>query len=447
VPDDRVAAWPAPRPAAGEPLRCRVREITPSDPVSAFVLGWARTGRGFLWWRPAEGFGLVGAGVAAAWAGPPAMPLGALASWWARTLAGCRRDGSEAEPATGPLLFTGLAFDAADERTASDPFWRPFPPLAAILPARLTTLRHGRAWLTETSAGWADARAAAPAEQALQSPAVSSVTDLPSRETWSRRVGRLTEAFARGDAEKVVLARSKRVTAAQPFAVEQVLHRLARDHAESTVFAVGWGDRCFLGATPELLASTRGTAVRSASLAGSRPRGRTPDEDAALAADLLASEKDRREHDLVVRAVAAALGPLCRTVDVAAEPAILRLPNVQHLLTEVSGEAKASGALLPLVERLHPTPAVGGVPRSVAMAAIRRLEMRTRGWYAGTLGWVDGSGDGDFVVALRSGILHGRSALLYAGCGIVAGSDPEREFAEAEVKFAPLLAALGATQS
>ncbi len=116
---------------------------------------------------------------------------------------------------------------------------------------------------------------------------------------------------------------------------------------------------------------------------------------------------------------------------------------MQHLLTPVVAEAIAPGSLLALAERLHPTPAVGGVPRAAAVAAIRHLEARPRGWYAGSLGWVDAQGDGELVIALRSGILRGPTALLYAGCGVVAGSDPEREYAETEVKFAPLLAALG----
>jgi isochorismate synthase len=439
VPDDGVAARSVPRPAAGQALRSLVREVAPTDPVDEFASGWVRTGRGFLWWRPAEGFGLVGAGAAAAWTG---LPFSALDAWWSGLRAGIRREGAEQDAATGPVLLCGLAFDPGDPRLASDPFWRTFPPAAAILPARMTTLRGRRAWLTVNGPGGEGSEGPVPTAEGT--PAVASITDLPAREVWSRRVGRLTAAFARGGPEKVVLARSKRVTATAPFAPAAVLRRLAADHAESTIFAVGWGDRCFLGATPELLASTRGTTVRSASLAGSRPRGRTPEEDAALAAELLASEKDRREHDLVLSAVVAALSPLCRSVEVAPQPAILRLPNVQHLLTEVAGRAKAQGTLLHLVERLHPTPAVGGVPRPAAMAAIRRLEARPRGWYAGTLGWVDASGDGDFAVAIRSGILRGRSALLYAGCGIVAGSDPEREYAEAEVKFAPLLSALGA---
>ncbi|HVB11342.1 MAG TPA: isochorismate synthase [Bacillota bacterium] len=443
-----MAAWLDPRPARGV-LRSRVCEVAPGDPVTEFVSGWLRTGRGFLWWRPGEGFALAGTGRAAAWVPQAGMHLAAVDAWWTQLRASSRQVGGSGEPATGPLLFSGLAFDPTDDRLATDPDWRAFPPLAAVVPARMATLRGGRAWLTLNDLG--EDGPVEPSPTMLPSrpaPAIASVTDLPTAAAWSRRVGQLVgqlnEAFSRGEAEKVVLARSKRVLASAAFAPEHVLRRLAVDHAQSTVFAVGWGDRLFLGATPELLVSTRGTAVRSASLAGSRPRGQSPERDQALAADLLASDKDRREHAFVVAAITAGLRPLSRSVETADAPTILRLPNVQHLLTEVTAEAKAPGALLQLVERLHPTPAVGGVPRAAAVAAIRRLEVRPRGWYAGTVGWVDASGDGDFVVALRSGVLRGRRALLYAGCGIVAGSNPEHEFAEAEVKFAPLLAALGA---
>lgn len=440
MPDDDMTARSTAVQAAASPLRSTVAEVAPSDPVREFVDGWAAAGRAFLLWRPADGFALVGGGAALTYLPPAGRPFAAVDAWWAATRAGCQIDGPAGAPATGPLLFSGVAFDPADARSAADPYWRRFPPSAAVLPARMTTLRGGRAWLTLN--GGADAPPPPPAAP-VRAPAITGATDLPQAAGWSRRVRALTDAIARGEAEKVVLARCKRVVADGPFSAEAVLRRLAQDHCASTVFAVGWGDRCFLGATPELLVATRGTAVRSASLAGSRPRGRTPAEDGALAAELLASDKDRREHALVVNAVAAALRPLCRRVDVADAPAILALPNVQHLLTPVVAEAGAPGALLALAERLHPTPAVGGVPRPAAVAAIRRLEARPRGWYAGTLGWVDAAGDGEFVVALRSGILRGPTALLYAGCGVVAGSDPEREYAETEVKFAPLLAALG----
>lgn len=439
MPEDITLSRLAP---ASAPLRSRVLEVAPLDPVEEFAAGWARTGRGFLWWRPAEGFALVGTGTALSLTPQPGMPLLAIDRWWRRV----RPDQPSEVPATGPVLFCGLAFDPADERLPLDPDWGRFPPATAVLPARMATLRAGRAWLTLNHAPEQapPAPAPAPASAPHAAPAVTSLTDLPTPEAWSRRVGSLIEAIARGEAEKVVLARCKRVAAASVLQPAHVLRRLAADHAESTVFAVGWDDHCFLGATPELLVSVRGTAVRSASLAGSRRRGRTAEADDALAADLLASEKDRREHRFVVEAVAAALRPLSRSVDVAATPVVLRLPNVQHLLTQVTGEAKAPGALLSLAERLHPTPAVGGVPRAAALAMIRRLEVRPRGWYAGPLGWVDARGDGDFVVSLRSGVLGGRDALLYAGCGIVANSEAAQEFAEAEVKFAPLLNALGA---
>ncbi len=320
-----MTARSAPRRAAAAPWRSVVREVAPSDPVREFVAGWSATGRGFLWWRPAEGFAVVGTGATLTCLPHPGRPFAAVDTWWARARADCQRtdrqrdgdsagaDSAGADPATGPLLFCGVAFDPADERAASDPYWRLFPPAAAVLPAQMTTLRAGRAWRTvNTIDGPAPAEAAPPPAGAPVT--ITATADLPELAGWSRRVRRLTESFARGEAEKVVLARCKRVVADGPFSAEPVLRRLAAAHAESTVFAVGWDDRCFLGATPELLVSTRGTAVRSGPLAGSRPRGRTAAEDAALAAELLGSDKDRREHALVVDAVAAALHPLCRRV-------------------------------------------------------------------------------------------------------------------------------------
>jgi isochorismate synthase len=163
-----------------------------------------------------------------------------------------------------------------------------------------------------------------------------------------------------------------------------------------------------------------------------------------LGEQLLASAKDRHEHEVVVRTVVEALGPLCDQLDVGATPSLLKLGNVQHLYTPVTGHLCSACTLLNVVERLHPTPAVGGRPREAALALIREREGFDRGWYGGPVGWIDQRGEGEFAVAIRSALLHGTQATLFAGCGIVADSDPEREYAEAALKLKPMLSALGA---
>jgi menaquinone-specific isochorismate synthase len=177
-------------------------------------------------------------------------------------------------------------------------------------------------------------------------------------------------------------------------------------------------------------------------LAGSAPRGQSASEDAALTRGLLQSEKDLREHRVVLGSITRRLADLGLKLEHAANPRVLALANVQHLHTPVSAALPAGVHILDLVERLHPTPAVGGTPRDRAVAAIKRLEPFDRGLYAGPLGWVDHRGGGEFFVGIRSALIDGRTATAYAGAGIVAGSDPQKEFAETELKFKALIEAL-----
>ena len=179
--------------------------------------------------------------------------------------------------------------------------------------------------------------------------------------------------------------------------------------------------------------------VRALSLAGTSARGESIDEDDELGGALIASAKERSEHDLVVRATREALSSLCRDLSVPDSPRLLRMAGIQHLQTPIEGSAAPGVDLLDALLAMHPTPAVGGSPREPALEAIARLEGMDRGWYAGPIGWMDMNGEGAFAVALRSALLRDREALLYAGAGIVAGSDPDRELAEAELKLSRCL--------
>jgi len=185
-----------------------------------------------------------------------------------------------------------------------------------------------------------------------------------------------------------------------------------------------------------------GDRMHTEALAGSAPRGDSASEDAALARALLLSEKDRREHQLVLDAIAHQLADLGLKLEHAGQPRVLGLANVQHLHLPISATLPAGVHILDLVTRLHPTPAVGGSPRSAALAALARLETLARGLYAGPQGWVDHRGGGEFFVGIRSALVDGRTATVYAGAGIVAGSTPEKEFAETELKFKALIEAL-----
>jgi menaquinone-specific isochorismate synthase len=205
-------------------------------------------------------------------------------------------------------------------------------------------------------------------------------------------------------------------------------------------FAIQRGQAVFVGASPERLVLRHGRAVETDALAGTARRGA---DEAAIQRALMDSPKERREHRLVVEAIARVLGQRCSTIDVPDEPRIRTLRNVHHLWTPIRGALREPLHVLSLVEALHPTPAVCGTPRDTAFAWIAAHEPVGRGWYTGAVGWFDAAGDGEFAVAIRAGVLGAREAWLYAGAGIVEGSDPRSEFAETRAKQAPMLSALG----
>jgi isochorismate synthase len=252
-------------------------------------------------------------------------------------------------------------------------------------------------------------------------------------------------AIGDGALSKVVLARAAVVTTEMTIDPFETVHHLAVDNPHT--YCYGWqlGGSAFVGASPEMLVGKRGDTVLSHPHAGSAPRGDGDEEDRAVGAALMASAKDREEHAAVVDDIAARLSPVTTELTVPVSPSLVVTSTVQHLSTHVSGTLRPGVSLLDLVGRLHPTPAVGGVPRAEAIAFIDKLEAIDRGWYAGGVGWVDGAGDGEVAIALRCGLLDGLVARLYAGNGIVADSDPEGELVETRWKLRPLLDLLTAT--
>ena len=255
---------------------------------------------------------------------------------------------------------------------------------------------------------------------------------------WERAVATAVAAIGSGSLGKVVLAMELNATAAADIDARVLLSRLAGRYPDCYSFAC----EGLVGATPELLIRRTGTQLHSLVLAGTMPRGGTPQADRALGATLLASSKDRDEHQYAVADVRAALQPLCADLRVEEQPSLLRLANVQHLATRVDGTLAAgeaaSHSALGLAAALHPTAAICGTPAEAAMELIRELEGMDRGRYSGPVGWVDARGNGEWGIALRCGLLAGRNARLFAGCGIVAGSDPPTEVAEAQAKFWPM---------
>jgi isochorismate synthase len=260
------------------------------------------------------------------------------------------------------------------------------------------------------------------------------VTGADDRVAWGELVDAIVGEIAAGRLEKAVAARRLRVAAAAPLDDLAVVRRLAAAAPGCTTFAFRREASTFLGATPERLITRRGRRVVAEALAGTIAVGG--------AEALLGSDKDLREHFIVVRAIADALAPFCVRVEHPTVPEVHTLRDMLHLRTPVVGELARPTHILTLVEALHPTPAVGGVPREAALRLLAAAEV-PRGWYAAPIGWFDARGDGELCVALRCGVVAGSDAVAYAGAGIVAGSDAEREHAETALKLRALLGALG----
>lgn len=274
--------------------------------------------------------------------------------------------------------------------------------------------------------------------------------------TWSVRpvpapadyAGIVDEAVERmgepGPLQKVVLARSLELRADEPVDPGALVRRLAVRDPRGYAFAIDLDGATLVGASPELLVSRRGDRVSARPLAGSSPRSADPGEDHDRAAALFRSPKDRREHQVVVDAVAAALRPFCAELDVPAEPAIVGTTAMWHLGTQVSGRLRdPMPSALRLATALHPTPAVCGTPPAAAHALIDELEPFERGPYAGAVGWQDANGDGEWVVTIRCGVVDGDALRLFAGAGVVPGSRGVDELAETQAKFRTFLSAIG----
>lgn len=267
----------------------------------------------------------------------------------------------------------------------------------------------------------------------------------PDAAGYEKAVALALEAIAAGELEKVVLARTVRLARPPVLGPGEACRRLHENEPSCTAFALPVAGGVFLGASPELLVERRGAAVRSLPLAGTAALTGDPAADDAAVAALLASDKDRREQRLVVEAIGEVLAPWCTALSVPAQAVADRLHSVVHLASPVSGTLRSGDGgpgVLPLLAALHPTPAVGGTPRAAALGLIDRLEPAPRGPWAGPVGWVDGAGDGSWVIGIRSATVSDSGATLCAGAGIVAGSDPRAEWAETTVKLRAVLSVL-----
>ncbi|WP_304426161.1 isochorismate synthase MenF [uncultured Adlercreutzia sp.] len=347
-----------------------------------------------------------------------------------------------------PVFFSFNRFDATNPAPA-DELMASFPRLRFMLPEIVLIENDRGRFLQVNSLGpvypgrverFTRMIAEAPGRKAV---AIPYTLEPDSREAWNGEMAAALAAIGSGRVGKVVLSRRLRVQAAHPFSSKDLLVNLIDGDARGTVLLYRYADVFFCGCTPELLVRKRGENVESMCLAGTCPAGTTPAESDALATALMADEKNRAEHDYVVRLIRSVLERVCYDVDVPATPEIMRLAHVQHLFTPTRARALEGVTLVDLMEDLHPTPAVAGTPVGEAKMLLRVIEPYARGFYAGACGFVDGAGDGEFSVALRTGVFDGEMGYVYGGCGIVAESDAGAEYEEINLKLRTILSAFG----
>jgi menaquinone-specific isochorismate synthase len=378
----------------------------------------------FAWVRAGEG--LVGWGVHATTTVSGPHRFADARHWWQKQLEGFAVTNTVHGNGTGPVLFSSFSFSPDDVSVL-------------VIPKVIVGKKGDKSWIT-----WIGSepqpvlKSVAPV---LPKTSVKWEVDTNGAQLWKSRVQTAINRIAAQELDKVVLARDALGTSQTPIDPRSILRTLALEYPSTWNFSVSG----LVGATPELLLRLTKSMVTSRVLAGTISKTGDDERDLALAASLARSSKDLEEHEYAVRSVADAIEPFCTSINVPESPFVLHLANVMHLATDVTGalaETLAHVDAFTILEQLHPSAAVCGTPRPQAGALINEIEEMSRGRYAGPVGWIDAAGDGELGIALRCGQIKGDSIRIFAGCGIVAGSDPDKELAESEAKFLPMRSAL-----
>lgn len=405
------------------PVAQSLLALLPDRPATDLI-SWVRRGEGLVGWgRAAEHTAF----------GP--SRFAELQQWWVDQRAGAVVRDDVQRPGTGPIAFGSVAYAAGSPAGAT-----------LLVPSVLVGRRGDAAWVTVTTVGatvpYAEGEAlSTPVPPARRPVDVTFADGAQSSAQWAGAVAEAVDLITAGRIDKVVLARDLQVTTAEAIDARWVLQRLAEDYENTWVFAVDG----LVGASPEMLVRVEKGLVTSRVLAGTIRRTGDDEHDLALAGSLARSSKDLEEHEYAVRSVADALRPHCSSMNVPEAPFVLHLPNVMHLATDVTGVLSDSTTSLALAESLHPSAAVCGTPTAAADEVITSLEQMDRARYAGPVGWIDATGDGEWAIALRCGSIDPAEPSrmrLFAGCGIVAGSDPDAEVAESDAKLVPMRDAL-----
>jgi menaquinone-specific isochorismate synthase len=372
------------------------------------------------------GDGLVGWGIYAKTVVSGPNRFADARKWWHQQLETFSVSDSVHLSGTGPVLFTSFSFDQGEESVL-------------VIPKIVVGMRNGSSWITWI--GDQPQPALQETKQLLVDAEFNWGDGSLSPAEWQLRVAEAINEIEKTDLEKVVLARDLRINSHRTIDPRKILRNLSAEYPSTWIFAVDG----LVGATPELLLRLSRGMVTSRVLAGTISKTGDDEKDLALAASLARSSKDLEEHEYAVRSVADALDPFCTSTNVPESPFVLHLANVMHLATDVTGaliESKKNVDAFTILEKLHPSAAVCGTPTNLAAQVIKRIEGMSRGRYAGPVGWLDARGDGELGIALRCGQITENEIQIFAGCGIVAGSNPEKELSESNAKFAPMRGAL-----
>jgi menaquinone-specific isochorismate synthase len=437
-------------------LISEVHKMDTVNPLSFFNIGKERfLGERFFWKDPSDEIILIGLGISKQIQSDQATDrFFHVEKEWQNFLLDNLIFNPYTENGIGPVMFGGFSFDPIKDKTD---LWSKYSDSLFHLPKYMLSIIKGKTFLTTNIVCTANddfslfdkvmderKQLLASLDNRGHTKPVNLIETLEiSPQEWKDSVDSVVEDLKAGPLKKVVLARELRLIFDDVVAVEEVLGRLFNQQHDSFIFAFESNGDCFIGASPERLVKKQGNEIFSTCLAGSIPRGKTEEEDQFLGEQLLNDQKNLIEHRFVVEMIKEALEESCDELKLPDKPQLMKIRDIQHLYTPVIGKCHKDTSLLLLVERLHPTPALGGLPKKAAVEKIRQVEVLDRGFYAGPLGWVDYNQNGEFAVSIRSGLIQGKEASLFAGCGVVADSNTESEYLETGLKFRPMLRALG----
>ncbi|NBJ69284.1 MULTISPECIES: isochorismate synthase [Clostridia] len=428
------------------------KRVEPKDPVLFFAAAAKLNKERCFWTSTKDSFSIVGVGnVFEISANQDRFHYTEIT--WKKLLDDVRIYNPFQAPGTGLVSLGGLDFDPQKPRTE---LWADFPRAKFTVPEYMLTKNMEDVYFTINLKIRKDdhpvqlMKAIEDVErmlfQASKDPhgvphLVNSKVIAP--EQWKQTVQKAKQEIQQKQMDKIVLARELRLQFSKQVNISHILGDLIKKQSNSYVFAFEQHNSCFVGATPERLVKVDKQELLSTCLAGTAPRGKTEVEDQQMADNLLHDQKNREEHEFVVQMIKQGLNKYCTDVHIPDTPVVYPLKNLQHLYTPVTGRLKDGFTIFNVVKELHPTPALGGVPRDLSMRFIRDYERLDRGWYGAPVGWLDSNDHGEFAVAIRSALIQEDEASLFAGCGIVKDSNPEEEFEETRIKFFPMLTVLG----